>query len=300
MVSFIRATELEDVTELLWADGPTAVLIAGGTDLLVRPGAFEGRNLVVDISRLQALKGVGLDDRGLLRIGASETHQAVAEDPLIRRKARLLGLACAAVGSVQIRNRGTLGGNLANASPAADSLPALVCLDAQVNLVARGRQRSVPVAEFFQGPGQTVREMDEVIESVRLPVRTGRTLAFFKKAGQRLGMCCSKATVALVARRHGDGRLTQVRVAMGAVAPTVIEAPQAAAVLEGQVLSPEVIQLAAQACVAAARPIDDIRSTEHYRRMVVGALLTEGLLEALDHMQRLAKRRKRRRRKGKR
>lgn len=298
MVSFIRASELDDVIELLWADGPTAVLIAGGTDLLVRPGAFEGRNLVVDISRLEALKGIGLDEQGLLRIGASETHQAIAEDPLIRRKARLLGLACAAVGSVQIRNRGTLGGNLANASPAADSLPALACLDAQVHLAARGRQRSVPLKEFFQGPGQTVREMDEVIESVRLPVRKGRTLAFFKKAGQRLGMCCSKATVALVARRHGDGRLTQVRVAMGAVAPTVLEVPEAAAALEGQVLGPQVIQLAAQACVAAARPIDDIRSTERYRRQVVGALLTEGLLEALEHIRQLAKRR--RRRKGRR
>jgi len=210
----------------------------------------------------------------------------------------VLSRACRSVGARQIRHRGTLGGNLGNAAPAADSVPALVCLDAQIRLVSRDRTRSVPVEEFFKGPGQTVMGCDEVIESVRLPPRKGRTVAFFKKAGQRRGMCCAKATVALVARRHGDGRLTDVRVAMEAVAPTVIEVPRAVEALEDRVLEPELIQKAARACRDAARPIDDIRSTAEYRRAVVGALMTEGLFEVLDHTQRLLRHRRARRRPG--
>ncbi len=301
MISFLQVSALPDVTELLWADGPTTLVIAGGTDVLVRPEPFAGKNLVVDVSRLDALRGIGLTEQGSIRIGAGVTHQEVADDQLIRRRARLLSLACRSVGSLQIRNRGTLGGNLGNASPAADSVPALVCLDARVRLVSRDRTRSVPVEEFFKGPGQTVMGCDEVIESVCLPPRKGRTVAIFKKAGQRRGMCCAKATVALVARRHGDGRLTDVRVAMGAVASTVIGVPRAVEALEDRVLDPELIQKAARACCDAARPIDDIRSTAEYRRAVVGALMTEGLSEVLDHIQsieRLAGRRRTRRRPG--
>ena len=123
-------------------------------------------------------------------------------------------------------------------------------------------------------------------------------MAFFKKAGQRAGMCCAKATVAFTARRHGDGRLSEVKIAMGAVAATVIPVPAACRVLEGQVLNEEAINGAAQACVAAASPISDIRSTAEYRRLVVGALLTEGLLEVLDHMHAIRKRREARKRRG--
>jgi CO/xanthine dehydrogenase FAD-binding subunit len=296
MPSYVRANELDDVTELLWADGPNAQLIAGGTDLLVRPGAMQDKALVVDISRVPSLLRIVQHDDGWLTIGAGVTHERIARDPLVRRKARLLGLACGAVGSLQIRNRGTLGGNLGNASPAADSLPALACLDARVRLTARSRQRDLTLAEFFTGPGTTCLAPDELIEAVRLPPRRGREVAFFKKAGQRLGMCCSKATVAVLARRHGDGRLSDVRVALGAVAPTVLAVPQAAAALEGRRLEPAVIRTAAAACTAAAAPIDDIRSTADYRRRVVGALLAEGLLEARDHLAQLERRRQRRQR----
>ncbi len=300
MVSFIKVTEIEDVTELLWADGPQALILAGGTDLLVKKNSMDGRSLLVDISNLPAILGIGMDDGGLIRIGAAQTHQSIADDPLVRRRARVLSLACGAVGSLQIRNRGTIGGNLGNASPAGDSLPALACLDAHVYLVSRDRKRAVPVQEFFLGPGSTTMAPDELIESVRFIPRTGRTVAFFKKAGQRLGMCCSKATLAFVAKRHGDGRLSEVRIAMGAVAPTVIRVPRAETILEGKILKPSLIRDAAEACRQAAVPIDDIRSTAKYRKNVVGALLTEGLLEVFDHSQALMKRSKTKRTRRKR
>ncbi len=284
MVSFVKVTDLDDVTELLWADGVQALLLAGGTDLLVRENSMEGRKLLVDISSLPAILGIGLDENGFVRIGAGQTHQSIADNPLIQRRARVLSLACSAVGSLQIRNRGTIGGNLGNASPAGDSLPALACLDAHVHLVSKNRNRKVPIQEFFLGPGSTSRAPDELIESVRFLPRNGRTVAFFKKAGQRLGMCCSKATVAFVARRYGDGTLSQVKIALGAVAPTVIRVSEAEKILEGKSLTTSLIGDAARACREAALPIDDIRSTAKYRKNVVGALLTEGLLEIFDHL----------------
>ena len=291
MVNFIKLSSLEDVTELLWSDGPESLLIAGGTDILVRERAFAGKKILVDISQVDELKKVGEGD--VLSVGAGLTHQEIVDHPVIRRRARLLQLACGSVGSFQIRNRGTLGGNLGNASPAGDSIPALVCLDARVVVVARSRRRDFDALSFFSGPGECAREIDEVIASVEIPRRKGRSVAFFKKAGQRRGMCCSKASVALLARRHTAGHLSDVRVALGAVAPTVIRAPQAEQILEGRKLTLAVIRQAAEACCAAVRPIDDIRSTADYRRRVVGALLTEGLFEIYDHMRKLKKRRRR-------
>lgn len=294
MVNFIKLNSLEDVTELLWSDGPESLLIAGGTDILVRADPFSDMRILVDISQVEELKRISEEEGGMLAVGAGLTHQEIADHPVIRRRARLLQLACGSVGSFQIRNRGTLGGNLGNASPAGDSIPALVCLDARVALVARSRRREVDALSFFTGPGECARQIDEVIESVKIPRRTGRSAAFFKKAGQRRGMCCSKASVALLARRHTPGHLSGVRIAMGAVAPTVIRAPEAEQILEGCNLTPAVIRQAAEACCRAVRPIDDIRSTADYRRQVVGALLTEGLFEIYDHMRKLKKRRRRR------
>ena len=295
MANFIKLTSLEDVTELMWSDGPESLLIAGGTDILVRQRPFEGKNLLVDISQVAELKKVAVGEQGMLSVGVGLTHQEIVDHPLIRRRARLLQLACVRVGSVQIRNRGTLGGNLGNASPAGDSIPALACLDARVVVVGRSRRRELDVLSFFPGPGQTDLQVDELIESVQIPRRKGRSVAFFKKAGQRRGMCCSKASVALLARRHSQGSLSDVRVALGAVAPTVFRVPEAEQILEGHRLTPEVIREAAEACSRSARPIDDIRSTADYRRQVVGALLTEGLFEMADHMKRLKKKRRRRR-----
>jgi CO/xanthine dehydrogenase FAD-binding subunit len=293
MVNFIKLTSLEDVAELLWSDGPESLLIAGGTDILVRRRPFADKNILVDISQVAELRKVEVGEKGMLSVGVGLTHQEIVDHPVIRRRARLLQLACGSVGSFQIRNRGTLGGNLGNASPAGDSIPALVCLDARVVLVARSRQREVDALSFFTGPGENARQIDEVIASVEIPRRSGRSVAFFKKAGQRRGMCCSKASVALLARRHTAGHLSGVRVALGAVAPTVIRAAETEEILEGRGLTPSLIRRAAEACCKAVRPIDDIRSTADYRREVVGALLTEGLLEIYDHMRKLEKRRRR-------
>jgi len=279
MVEFRQPRALAEALALL---GPQTALIGGGTDLLGRPSWLEGKRLLVDLTRVAELLGVSQDEEGALIIGAAVTHQEISTHPLVIQHARLLALACARVGSIQIRHRGTLGGNLGNGSPAADSLPALACLEAEVRLAAAEGPRRVPVLSLLASPGQTVLTSGELIESVRIPLRKGARAVFFEKAGQRKGMCCSKASVAFSARRRSDKTFADVRLAMGAVAPNVIRVLQAERLLEGQPLEPRRIAEMAQACVRAARPIDDIRSSAAYRTHVVGALLQEGLLGLLD------------------
>ncbi len=285
MLHYMKFKSLEDVCETLHEEGNSCVVLAGGTDLLVRPHPFEGKRLVLDITRIEALRHIKSDGLDWVVVGAAATHQEIADNRMISRRAHVLGLASRSIGSYQIRNRATLGGNLANASPAADTLPALVCLDAQVEIVSKDQIRSVDVSRLFSGPGAICIEPHELIFAVRIPVHSGRGVAFFKKIGQRKGMSCAKASVAFCATRHADGRLTNVRMALGAVAPTVVEAKEAEQVLEGRVLTLDLVQAAAEACQAPACPIDDTRSTMWYRKRMVSALAAEGLHEVFHHIQ---------------
>ena len=294
MRSYLRLESLDDVLEMLWAEGPQVRLLAGGTDLLVHADYREA--IVVDISRVGQMRGIEQGEGHWLRVGACTTHAEIGSSKLVSRLAHVLGHACRSVGSVQIRNLGTIGGNLANASPAADSVPALACLGADVEIASSNRRRRVPVLDFATGPGQTVLEPDELVVAVRIPPQPGRRVGFFVKTGQRRGVCCSKASVAFWARRMGDGSLQDVRIALGAVAPTVIRAAEAERLLEDRRLEPELVRRAADACSAATSPITDIRSTADYRRRVAGALLAQGLFALSDEIEAWLKRKRRRRR----
>ncbi len=294
MRTYLRLDRLDDVLEMLWAEGPQVRLLAGGTDLLVH-GALQDA-IVLDISRIDELRGMHQADERWLRIGACTTHAEIGSSRLISRLAHLLGQACRSVGSMQIRNLGTIGGNLANASPAADSVPALACLGAEVELASTNGRRRLPVLDFTTGPGQTVLRPDELVEAVWIPPQAGRRVGFFAKTGQRRGVCCSKVSVAFWARRMGDGSLWDVRIALGAVAPTVMRAREAENLLEGRRLVPGLIQQAAEACSAATSPISDIRSTADYRRKAAGAMLARGLFALHDDIESWLKRKKRRRR----
>lgn len=284
-MDYIKLKSTFDVCETLWEESADCLIMAGGTDLLMRPDSFANRHIVLDISRIDDLSRIGVDGDDWLVVGAAVTHQRIADDRMLSHRAHLLGLACGSIGSYQIRNLGTIGGNLGNASPAGDSLPALACLDALVEVASKDGHRLVGIVDLFSGPGGLNIEPYELISSIRIPVRKGRGVAFFKKIGQRQGMSCAKASVAFYATRHADGRLTGVRMSMGAVAPTVVVAKQAQRILEGRVLTPQLIDEASEACKLAAQPIDDIRSNAQYRLQAVSALAAEGLHEALEHIQ---------------
>jgi xanthine dehydrogenase FAD-binding subunit len=193
--------------------------------------------------------------------------------PLLRRFAPALPEACAVIGGPQIRNRGTLGGNLANGSPAADCVPPLYAADAVVELVSISARRELPIERFFTGPRQSVLEPDELILRVRIPKRAGVRAAFLR-LGQRQAQAISKVSIA-AALTFQDGRPDWARVAFGSVGPTVIRAREAEkALLAG---GPEGLRAAADAARGEVQPIDDLRSTRDYRRAMAGVLLERAI-----------------------
>jgi CO/xanthine dehydrogenase FAD-binding subunit len=250
------------------------VPIAGGTDIMVRITGEIGPvpERMLDLSRLAALEGIALES-GALVLGARTTYTEIRRSALCREHASALVEAAATVGAVQIQNRGTLGGNIANASPAGDMLPVLLAMDAEIVVGSHRGERSVPAAEFFPAYRQTALEPDELILRVRIPLTAGRETRF-RKVGTRRAQAISKVVMAVSWRSHGHSAgWSDVRVALGSVAATPIRAAGAEAVLEGARPSPETADAAAEALAAELDPIDDVRSTADYRRMVAARIL---------------------------
>ena len=266
---YFRPRSLDEALEILAQRSDEVRPVAGGTDILVRAkdGALD-RGALFDLTGVAELKGIeDRDDH--VWIGAASTHTEMMRSALVARAAPALPAACAVIGGPQIRNRGTLGGNLANASPAADTVPPLYAADAVVALASVSARREVPIAEFFLGPRQSVLARDELILGVRVPKRHG-VRAVFLRLGQRQAQAISKVSIA-VAMSFRGGRPDFVRVALGAVAPTVIRAPRAEkALLEGGWPG---LQRAKEALRAEVRPISDLRSTAEYRREMAAVLL---------------------------
>jgi CO/xanthine dehydrogenase FAD-binding subunit len=189
----------------------------------------------------------------------------------------LLSLAAAEVGAAQIQNRGTIGGNIVNASPAADGLPALYVYGAEVVLASAAGTRVLPVGDFVRGPRRTALEHGEILSEIRVPklAASGQPLFFFEKVGSRRAQTITKGSVTVHAWLD-DGRLVDPRIALGSVGPTIIRAREAERTIEAELTS-ATIKEAARLVSEAASPIDDIRSTAQYRRELVGGLLLRGL-----------------------
>lgn len=258
---------------------PEARLIAGGTDLMVQ---FEHRLdelSLVDISGIAELGGISETGTGL-RIGALATWSAIRHSSLVAQHAPLLAQAAAEVGGIQIQNRGTIGGNIVNASPAADGLPALYIHGAEVEIASRAGTRRMAIADFVMGPRQTALARGEIVVAVIVPTLTGpgNPVFFFEKVGPRKAQTITKGSVAFHAFRHGD-RLVHPKIALGAVGPTVIRAREAEAALAADASEAGIVR-ASELASAAAKPIDDLRSTADYRRRLVEGLLIRGLTAA--------------------
>ena len=257
----------------LLAAGPL-VPIAGGTDIMVRITGELGPlpERMLDLSHLDALEGVALE-LGTLVLGARTTYTEIRRSALCREHLPALVEAAATVGAVQIQNRGTLGGNIATASPAGDTLPVLLATDAEIVVGSHRGERIVPAVEFFPAYRRTALAPDELILRVRIPLLTGREVRF-RKVGTRRAQAISKVVMAVSWRSHGKtAGWSDVRVALGSVAATPIRAAGAEAVLEGARPTPETADAAAEALAAELRPIDDVRSTAEYRRVVSARIL---------------------------
>ena len=254
---------LADALKMLRDEGPLAPM-AGCTDLYVALnfGTLKDTRFL-NLWRLDALRAI--DVRGdTLSIGALATHTSLIRSPLVRTRLPMLAAAAGEVGGVQIQNRGTLGGNVANASPAGDTLPVLAAADAVVVLKSASGTRRVPFGAFYTGYRQSVRRHDELIVALEIPRVRGRQL--FRKVGTRAAQAISKVVMAVVV---GD----DPRIALGSVAPTVVRARRTEAALAGGAS----IEEARQLLLEEIAPIDDIRSTATYRQRVAGNLLARML-----------------------
>jgi CO/xanthine dehydrogenase FAD-binding subunit len=255
------------------AAGPVTP-IAGGTDLMVRITGEIGTlpTRMLDISRLEALEGISLE-LGHLVLGARTTYTEIRRSALCREHLPALVEAAATIGAAQIQNRGTLGGNIANASPAGDTLPVLLATDAVFDLGSASGERSVAAAEFFTAYRETALAPDELLLRVRIPLAAGRDTRF-RKVGTRRAQAISKVVMAVSWRAHGPSAgWSDVRVALGSVAATPIRAAAAEAALEGARPNPETADAASEALVGELQPIDDVRSTADYRRVVAARIL---------------------------
>ena len=245
--------------------------IAGGTDLMVSltgelapPPAS-----VVDLWAIDALRGIAIDGDALT-LGALTTYTDIRRSALCREHVPALVDAAATIGAAQIQNRGTLGGNIANASPAGDTLPVLLASDAVIVVGSERGERDVPAARFWTGYRQTALAHDELIVRIRLPLAAGREMRF-RKVGTRRAQAISKVVMAVA--WQGDGKWRDVRVALGSVAATPIRAAATEAVLDGRAPTPESADAAAEALAGELAPIDDVRSTAEYRRLVAARVL---------------------------
>jgi xanthine dehydrogenase small subunit len=267
-------TRLEAAYALL-ADASAAPWrpLAGGTDLMVQMTGEIGEppERVLDIWALDELHGIAVEG-GALVIGALTTYTELRESPVVAEFVPALVEAAATIGAAQIQNRGTIGGNVVNASPAGDTLPLLLALGAELVLGSTAGERTVAADEFWTGYRSTAREPNELLLSVRIPLERDRQ-ARFRKIGTRRAQAISKVVMALAWKSADDDAWTDVRLALGSVAPTTVRAPATEAVLEGARPTRETADAAAAALTAELEPIDDVRSTADYRRLVAGRVL---------------------------
>ena len=263
-------TSLSDA--LVHLRGGDVTILAGGTDLM--PQSHAGRPLkrgLMNIRRVPELSGIERDGDSL-RIGALCTMSELMRDPLVQAHFGIIVEACDHFASDQLRNAATIGGNVCNASPAGDLLPPLLVLDAEVVLSSRPNgsveTRRVPLADFFVGPGKTVRAPGELLCAIRLPMPRAGFVGRFFKFGTRPALDISAISIALGGVR-AEGMLTGARVAFGAVAPVPMRAPRTEAALEGAALDAATIARIAGIARDEVRPIDDVRASAWYRRELV-------------------------------
>jgi CO/xanthine dehydrogenase FAD-binding subunit len=251
---------------------------AGGTDLMVLLEAGKlAHKKFISIWKLPELRGIQVSSAHVT-LGALTTYTEIRSHEVLAREFPLLARAAAETGGIATQNRGTLGGNIANASPAADSPPALLVYDAELELVSASGARWIPYSQFHLSYKQMDLRSDELIRSIRLS-RTGQADSrglkqYYRKVGTRRAQAISKVCFAALARTDG-GRIARVRVALGSVAPTVIRAVETERLLTGEITSPVLLRAAQQALACEIAPIDDIRSNARYRLRVAQNLLAE-------------------------
>lgn len=281
-VRYARASTVDEAISLLSQGGETARVLAGGTDIIVQ--ARERRrpvNLFVDIKPIAETQDLRYDPDGGLTIGAATPCYAIYGDDNVKRLYPALVEAASVIGGVAIQGRASLGGNLCNSGPAADSVPAMMVLQGTANIAGPNGRRSVPIEEFNTGPGQNVLQPGEFVVSLHFPAPAPNSGAAWERFIPRNEMDIAVTNAASYVRFEGDN-VSAARIAIGAVAPTALMVPAAADAIVGKPLTEESIKAAAAAAKEAARPIDDMRGTVKQRKHLSAVLVERTLRRAAE------------------
>jgi carbon-monoxide dehydrogenase medium subunit len=280
---YFSPQSLKEACSFLKAHENGAKIVAGGTDLLidmkyrkVTPRYLVGLRTLPELSR------VTFGDQEGLRIGAMVTHQEIMDGPIINQKFKSIALACSQVGTPQIRNMGTVGGNVCNAAPSADSVPPLMAYSATVIIAGAEGDRVLPLEEMFVGPGENCLKAGEILAEIRVPVAPPHTGAVYVRLPARTGKDIAAVGVAvLITLDPTSGACNDVKIVLGAVAPTPIRSRKAEAALNGEKPGEDLINRAALLSAEAAKPISDVRSSLDYRTEMVRVLTGHALNQAL-------------------
>jgi xanthine dehydrogenase iron-sulfur cluster and FAD-binding subunit A len=282
---YFTPTSLEMALQILAKYREHARIIAGGTDLLIElERKIRSPRVLIDITRIAGLDRISYGD-GHIHLGPLVTHNQVAGSDVCVKKAYPLARACWEVGAPQIRNRGTVAGNLITASPANDTITPLWALGASVTLTSVRGERTQSFPEFFRGVRKTAMEPDEILTGVRFPALKRAERGTFIKLALRRAQAISVVNVAAIVS-VARGRVARARITLGSVSPTIVRATQAEEFLAGKPLTDSVIAEAGELAVSSARPIDDIRGTAEYRREMVRVTTSRALTQLRDGAER--------------
>ena len=278
---YLEPHSLDEALGMLEKHGDRARLVAGSTDFLVRWRTGSWRpEIVVCMQHVPGLDGLSFNDDDGLSIGAMVTVQDIEQDATVRTRYPALAAGAAAFAGVQVRNLATVAGNVCNASPAGDTLPALLAYDAQCRIVSSNGERWLPLTEVFVGPGQTAVAAGEIMTEIRLPTPPPNSGGLYIKHSPRGAMDISAVGAASVVSIGSDGTCASVRIALGAVAPTPMRASGAEGRLVGQPPNDANVAEAARIAAQSCRPIADVRSSAEYRREIAQVLTERTLRHA--------------------
>lgn len=276
MFEFYQPSSLSELLDLLEEGIPDTCLLAGGTDLLVEYRSGAGKiSRLIHLSHLSELQDLKCED-GRIKLGAALTHRSIEKSPLLRGRVPFLAQAAQFIGSPQVRNLGTIGGNLVTASPAADLAPPLLVLEAQLTLRKKNSSREIPLSSFFVGPKRTLLDPQEVVTEISFVPPSENCCQIFYKLGKRNAMAISIASLVALAQAQ-KSFLAEIKIAVGSVAPTPLRLLHTEELLQGERLTQALLKEACRRAQEEVSPISDIRGSAEYRREMVGVLLERAL-----------------------
>ena len=277
-----KVVHIKEAVEAISGSKGSSILMAGGTDLLIKlkEGMIRPAR-VIDLKGIPDIDGVAVSEKEM-SVGALTTMRALETSPLVLAKTPLLAQAAAKLGSVQVRHRATIGGNLCNAAPSAETAPALLALEAKAEIFGKSGARTVDLYDFFTGPGETVLGEGEILTYLKIPLNGNGNPrgGVYYKLSARKAMDIAFVGVAVLLQVGEKGLIKKARIALGAVAPTPLRVFSVEKILEGRPLDDAAVEEAAKSAMEACRPISDLRASAEYRREMVGQLCRRGLFAA--------------------